>query len=212
LGSSTQPLDYQEALLYDFGLKVGESFETFNRSTLVLVDTTYETVFGVKRKKFIFSKQPNTYSDTDIWLEGIGSLSFGLFEVGLSMVDLVDTLYLACFSQYGSLKYLSAGIDDCKDSVYTLNTHRKAIFTNSITVHPVPASNVLNIAWENLAGFGTTILVRSIDGRIVYPQTAIHPQASQTEISVAGWAPSVYTIQIQRFGRTVYSQLVTISN
>jgi hypothetical protein len=214
INPNTQQKEYSESILYDFGLIQGETFKPANRmpGKLTLIDTTYETVAGVKRRKLVFSKSPGNFSLTEVWYEGIGSL-FGLYESAFSMLDVVDSLYLACFSQGGNSQYLSPALNYCTDSAYyRKSTSSAELLSNQVKVYPSPTNSHLTIKWSTVAGSGIIIIVSGMDGKPAYRATPIHPQASQTEIPVTGWASGIYTVQIQRFGRTVYSQLVTISN
>jgi hypothetical protein len=210
--SETQEKEYSEEILYDFGLLPGERFSpaTFWAGSLRLVDTTYETVAGLKRRKLIFSSP--LFSRIEVWYEGIGSLN-GLFETAFSELDVVDTLYLACFSHRDDLQYLSPVLNYCTDSAY----YRKSTsLTRSLIgqprVYPSPTSSRLTVEWPTVAGSGTTLMVSGMDGRPVYPVTPIHPQASKTEVPVSGLSPGSYMIRVLRYGQPVHQQLFTITN
>lgn len=72
----------QEQLLYDFSLAVGDSFNYFP-----IISLTYESFAGKTRKKF-------TFSNNEVWYEGVGSL------LGLRKENL-----LSCYVENDSIPF-----------------------------------------------------------------------------------------------------------
>ena len=97
------------------------------------------------------------------------------------------------------------GTGDCSSnsSVSLMNSMQ-----SSITVYPNPASNEVNIRWNNGAYNTTgTLKVYNMTGQQVYAAET-ESNSSALQLSVNGWPAGVYSIQLTTSGSRVIQQLV----
>lgn len=138
-----------EVLLYDFGLNVGENFNSTHNSIeyqscpiemeVSLIDTvTIEN--GEQRQRI-------TFSDGEEWIAGIGSI-YGLVYVGVYQC-IFDMYYdLSCCHENEELIFQSPSFDDCLVNTVGINENVGKI-NHSINPNPFIHSTILNFDYSS---------------------------------------------------------------
>lgn len=132
-----------EVLLYDFGLNVGENFNSTHNSIeyqgcpiemeVSLIDTV--TIENGEQQQRI------TFSDGEEWIAGIGSI-YGLVYVGVYQC-IIDMYYdLSCCHENDELIFQSPSFEDCLINTVGLNENVSKI-NHSICPNPFSHSTVL---------------------------------------------------------------------
>jgi len=148
----------REILLYDFNLSVGSSMESelnpgqYYTSKLDSVRDT--TLNNQIRKIYFLTEFPTSYPDyhkTEIWIEGIGSVSDGLLRktmLGITGENSHD-YQLLCFHQNEILKYQSKDYQNCYYNMLVGNKDL-SVLTDDFHIFPNPSSGQLTIT--NISG------------------------------------------------------------
>ena len=145
-----------EFLLYDFNLQVGD---TLPGSCSMVVDKTVEHFAGKNRIKITF----DYYSpDTQIWYEGIGSLTQGVFFYKC-IIGSYD--WLLCYFENDTLIYHNPSLNnDC----FTLNIQELQL---GKLINSYFSNNILYV--KPTTSFAYTLALYDIFGRKIKEATAV---------------------------------------
>ncbi len=109
------PTTYEEKLLYDFSLSVGDSVTVFPAEndnsywySSVPANPEIEQIDSVQidgelRKRYKMTDKHN-YMESEYWIEGIGS-TYGIFNSGFGSLHIMYIPHLLCFKQDGEIIY-----------------------------------------------------------------------------------------------------------
>ncbi len=165
---------WQNGLLCDFSLSVGDTFYTPLLDLKVLAIDTVE-IYGIQRRQFSIG---NWSSGNEVckWTEGIGNDLGLLFITELSIVSGGANGELRCYEYNGELQY-HQGDEGCGNPYLRLNDME--INDNSISIYPNPAKDDLSINSENII---KSIEIYNPLGQRVY-QTKINAKSKSIDIN-----------------------------
>ena len=152
----------EEIMLYDYDLEVGDYFNEESGHPMKVTEvSTITDNNGVARKKISF--QFLDYAEeTEYWIEGIGS-NKGFVYMGTTKYELVNgsVFNLLCYHIGENLIFLNPEFNTCDIDEIDENTA-----SNSISVYPNPAKDVIKILNDNNLNI-TNIEIVDLTGRIV---------------------------------------------
>ncbi len=142
-----------ESILMDFNYQVGDVYLAGiglgGLEMEVVLDDSLELLNGEKRRMLKLACNPNNPDDTyDIWVEGIGSLSFGIsnYDSGFSCATDMERILL-CFSEEGENLYEDEGMDSCTITIPTVDLGFEAM---NVSLYPNPNDGFFQLEWNEL--------------------------------------------------------------
>ena len=194
----------KEYLLYDFGMKVGDSIkiywqQCYECETYIRLDSiTEEEIGGAIRKCYhTSSNEFGFWGAPVVWVEGIGSLD-GLFYPESMTAPGGYITTLLCYKEKGELVYMNEEFDDCIIG-NTLSEEEVMTGTSISKVYPNPGENILNIRTALPEG---RIEVYDILGKVIYKQDITE---EVTKIPTEGWAKGMYLWRVYSEGKEAES-------
>lgn len=184
-------------VLFDFGLKTGDSF-TFHapdytggtlQSQVSIVDSVF--IAGEYRKRIFFNDFPN-YGAGPVWIEGIGDIKFGGIELDYSYVSwLGNTNTFICFVQNGGNIYGSCDLRIQENEVIK-------------QVWPNPTQGYITM---QITSSGKPELVEVIDisGRKVFSGSF---ETDQVTIDLSYLKPGMYFISLYENGMKSFRKII----
>jgi len=202
----------EELLLYDFSLEAETSLELpnitlGNAGTYNVTNVDTVMINGAPKRRLFLE---NVFGETnDVWIEGIGSVVYGLLDRGLGLVfDYGSTLNCVqlnaedfifrpdvnnpCWMAVTECEILSPAID-------------REVYTGIITVFPNPSRGKVNIQLPD-DGANWQLELWSLEGRLL--RTISSPQQTYD------WSElpkSIYLLKVARNGKPVYSEKLVLS-
>ena len=166
-----------EFLLYDFNLQIGDTLA--GSDCLVVVDKTVEYFAGKNRIKISF----NDYTvDTQIWYEGIGSLTQGVF---LHKCITGGYEWLLCYFENDTLIYHNSSLNnDC----FTLNIQE---FQQEKIISSYFSNNILYI--KPTTSLAYALALYDIFGRKIKEATAV----GDLELNLSGLHNGLYIYRVE---------------
>ena len=194
----------KEYLLYDFGMKVGDSIkiywqQCYECETYIRLDSiTEEEIGGAMRKCYhTSSNEFGFWGAPVVWVEGIGSLDGLFYQESMTAPGGYITTLL-CYKEKGELVYMNEEFDDCIIG-NTLSEEEVMTGTSISKVYPNPGENILNIRTALPEG---RIEVYDILGKVVYKQDITE---EVTKIPTEGWAKGMYLWRVYSEGKEAES-------
>jgi hypothetical protein len=141
-----KPPDYDEGLIYDFGVSIGDTLQArniyLNNDILNFIVTHIDSVqLGDGFKKRISLYEYINQKD-EFWIEGLGSY-FGILNSCNNAYGGACGGYEAlCFEDNGVIVYQNPGYSDC---YYAVNVGMDLNYTYSLRIYPNPAKEFVNI-------------------------------------------------------------------
>ncbi len=167
----------EEALLYDFSLDTGDSITVYRliridhpsiNQALAIVDSINTiSIDGDTRKQLFIEYQcigcPECV-EKDIWVEGIGSLNFGLLnESCMCFIGCYTKSYLTCYSENNSIIWRDSAFSSCYiDSSAIMDIEQEIVQENVISIttigkriqiqskHPISSIRVMNLLGKTI--------------------------------------------------------------
>lgn len=197
-------LQNTQGLLYDFGLKQGDSIKTVNTSVQVRDTITFKVVkvdtinyLGVDRKRFevidILTHM------TDYWIEGIGSLE-GLFRPTFGMVG--GFMKLLCVHENSNQIYQNPLRNTCFE--YAEGTGIKKIAKSEFYVFPNPCFGKIFIEGLNETQ-NLNMCVYNTLGKLIYRQNVM---TKEIQLNLQ---KGIYILAFESKDNFNYKQIITIN-
>ncbi len=195
-----------EVLLYDFGLAVGERFQSVHNSPEVqncpidlevLSTDTVTLENGLQAKRIIFT-------DGEQWLYGVGSL-YGLVYTGIDQCILDNSYELSCCSLDYQLLYDSPDFEKCY--INTLGVKKNGI-ENSVSVFPNPFSRHAVLKFNNSEGSVYALKIVNSLGQTVKRMNNIH--GASVDISAGTLKGGIYYYFLIKKGKIVAKGKFTV--
>ena len=175
---------FNENLLYDFNLEVGDSFPGPAWPIVVTNIDTVVLLNGEIRKRFEFG------FGHEYWIDGIGSTN-GLLNIAYDQIILVWEVWLNCFFQNDTLKYHGFPTLDC---FHALTRVESSANNNSFSVYPNPSSG--NIEIKLVASVQNARLsILNFEGQII--KTIDNISGNKIQLSNDGLPPGIYFFSLQ---------------
>lgn len=133
-------------LVMDFDLVVGDTITHLNlvREVLTVGDTILQD--GINRKTYRVSAPPNVTPSSELFIEGIGSLFYGLNYLPAGAEY---TTYLSCIQDNNSQIYLSEFANPIICELFTrLITSTTEISDLNLRINPNPSSGIFTITHD----------------------------------------------------------------
>jgi hypothetical protein len=201
---------FEEALLYDFALDIGDTiwypiggslcyndvtFTVENHYKVVTSIDSTQLENGEIRKRFYLEDYPNGIM-SDVWIEGIGSVVwYGLFNPLINDVTLCGDHYdFACMKEENVVVFLNN--PHCEECFCQLMTSLEENITdvdNYLYLYPNPATHTLTIDMDGSFGEAEIFIYHST-GQCVYHK--IHDPVNDTELNVSAWNAGVYFVKV----------------
>ncbi|MFH0893932.1 MAG: T9SS type A sorting domain-containing protein [Bacteroidota bacterium] len=194
--------DTTEALLFDFSLQVGDTITKkfqIPYDTLITyhVDSAYTvTLLGKLCRKLVLHSSPPIW--TDVWIEGIGSMSYGLMQDPSAFQFLCysenDTVVFGMpitFNRCTDLECLPNGINEAAD------------IAERLLVYPNPTHDAVRITLP--AECNREIRVYDLFGKTVLMHTASMNE-NETVIDLSALPPGVYMLSTREASAIVVKQ------
>lgn len=180
-----------ERLLYDFNVTVGDSIYLMDGVHPYVLDSTgtFTLNTGELRKSYMFHSTIPGYPCTETWVEGIGSLTFGVLHSGFcGMVG--DQPNMLCTWENDTLKY-HWDYPEC--FIYTgIDNHSED--EPGISLYPNPASDRITIKVNNIQK-ELNVTVSSMKGEKLLQQTFMNQAEVQMDLNTL--AKGIYLVKIQ---------------
>ncbi|PHN04464.1 T9SS type A sorting domain-containing protein [Flavilitoribacter nigricans] len=207
-----EPGGTEDLLLYDFSLEAEESIELPNTTlgnagtyNVTNVDTI--KVNGEDRRRIFLE---SVFGGTeDVWVEGVGSVVYGLLDRGLALVfDYGSSLNCLQLTAEGSIFRPDAN-GDCRMAVtgcgeIISSTIDRSIYAGQIQVYPNPSPGTVNIRLPR-DGANWQIELWSLEGKFI--------EMNNSRDGSYDWSHlprGTYLLQFIRDGRKVYSEKLII--
>ncbi len=158
-----------EALLYDFTLDVGDTFQGTEWLEVLEVDSI-QLLDGTLRKRIVLVDGYGYHE----WIEGIGNTWGGLIWTDWNPSASHEAAYLLCYFENDFILYRNELFSyDCDYSYTNVNT--ETIDNTYIPkIHPNPFSQKVSISFKNLLqGETFELAIKTLDGRTVYNETLV---------------------------------------
>lgn len=180
-----------ERLLYDFNIVPGDSLLLMGNPNYYFLDSvgtvTLET--GEQRKSYMLHCK--IFPCTETWIEGIGSITFGVMSSGFCGA-VGDDPNMLCAWENDSLKYHWSDYPDC--FVLTgINDLSQDI--NSIKIYPNPAIDKITITGLIATREEIIVSIFTINGEAMLNQKIRNSE--QLEIDVSRLAKGIYIVKAQ---------------
>lgn len=206
-----------EMLLMDLSLEAGDTINTYNWWTYLCLSGYHapiptiriDSVFyvdGRKVQKTNYSVASDSYSDTLLYIEGIGP------SVGL-LYPFFRGIYsnLNCYIQDNDIVYKNMNRNGCSDRGYQDNCECcwwvgvDDVEAVTVSIRPNPVHDVLHI---EMADSGPTALTFvSADGRFMLQREV---QGEHVEVNVSAMPSGVYTLTIQNKQHSTIKKIVKL--
>jgi hypothetical protein len=206
-----QPETTEDLLLYDFSLEAEESIELPNTTlgnagtyNVTNVDTV--KINGEDRRRLFLE---SVFGGTnDVWVEGLGSVVYGLLDRGLALVfDYGSSLNCVQLNEQGFI-FRPGANSDCLMAVTGCDVVSATIdrnkYSGKIRVYPNPSWGELNIQLPQ-DGADWQIEIWSLEGKFI----ALSPHWSE-RYDWSHLAAGTYLLQFLRNGRKVYSEKLVL--
>lgn len=184
-----------EILYYDFSLNAGDNFcFEMQPSGLTCLNVDYVDnilIDGVNRRQIHFSYG----GQTDVWIEGIGSISKDWDGVW-SFVGNLET-YLNCYSESSTNLY---GTCDFPTSV-----KNEQLQQSNISVYPNPSQNSISISILNAQSDNLSLDIYSIIGDKLISLAVFNPNNS---IDISGLKNGQYNVVIRNTTGQVWTNKI----
>lgn len=181
----------KEIVLYDFRLKVGDSFAIDGIINSCIVDSV-DTVEVNHHKHYAMLLKDIKYPNKDFWvIEGIGS-SVSPFNHTVPKGTTSSSEFV-CFKNKGVVPLINKLVSfKCADSSLSVSTSANSNY--EIKVYPQPANNTLNFKLPKDNLINCVITIYDLSGRKVY--VAENGSASLVTVNYR-FQPGVYLYKIQ---------------
>jgi len=186
----------EEALLYDFNLKHGDTirFGDFPLMEVISDSTEFITLFNGKRRKIFRFSCDGRDDSWPMWIEGIGSV-LGLSSSVLTCAfDVFESL--SCFYQNDTLIYQSPNFEKCWVTTSTLDYEK-----DNISVYPNPTTGILYISGISNK---ESINIKNLSGETLLKTN------NQQEIDINILSAGVYIVEINQNHSVINKKIVKI--
>jgi hypothetical protein len=201
---------FEEALLYDFTLEIGDtiwyaiggslcysdiSFTAEDHYKVVTAIDSTQLENGETRKRWHLEDYPNGVM-TDIWVDGIGSVVwYGLFNPLINDVTLCGDNYdFACMKEEDVVVYLNnPHCEECFCQLMTSVDENITTENNHLYLYPNPASGIITLELDKRFGEADIFIYHST-GQCVYRKA--HDSSSNIEVDVSTWHAGVYFVKV----------------
>jgi len=176
------PVD-NEVLMYDYTVQAGDSLIAGISGMYLHIDSvTHVTIGGILRQKFWIScKLMPQYHET--WTEGIGS-SRGIIFSGSELI-VGGWYWFLCMSQEGVLVYMNPAYNSC----YLVSGINEKD-SQSVTVYPNPAGNILNLTLPGDIRPSNICLIDALGNKVA------EFSPGQTSLDVSNLQAGVYVLKL----------------
>jgi hypothetical protein len=185
------PNSATEALLYDFNPQIGQTLQFWNRfsfsnnhatATVSAIDTV--VVLGTSRKRIYLS---DVYQQTEIWIEGIGSLSGPLYSCFWQNI-VCPHWELLCMHNNDQPLYMNTSYNSC---YYSFVDVHELTYPQALKLFPNPVSKgseMLIIPQKNIQ----RIEIYSITGKLLQKMAVVSD--APVSIKTNDLAPGIYLL------------------
>ncbi len=201
-------------ILYDFNAKLNDTLlidypqeAGYDSYVVTQVDTVF---IASKFRKRIMLQNTMTEYDQDVWVEGIGSLIFGLFSPGLSQsvtdwyslalcfrenpteeIYQIDTIYNECFMHLPQ--------KNCNGVSAVSNTTQVLDFDLTLNAHAIHLSSATPLQ---------QISIYDYCGQLIFQKDLLG--ATQVDLAHAYFSPGLYILHVQSKSGKASSKVVPI--
>lgn len=167
-----------EKMLYNFNANIGDTISEVAGTIVTMIDSTL-TISGY-RKRF--------FTNIDYIVDGIGSFYDLVYTITLEA-----TFNLSCFSQNGSLVYMSPDFSSCN---VIIDVPEKAKPKMQITISPNPITNCSRLITNDFINEDLAIKIFDYTGRII----AVKQNANAANFILCKeiFKPGYYFLQIHK--------------
>ena len=154
-----EALYVSEICYYNFNVKKGD---TILPGYPFVVDSINNILIGKQlRKRFYINKSG---SPCDIWIEGIGSVEYGILNAYMCGVIGTKQSFL-CYSENDTLKYENPEYNLCPQIIDNMNELKNGNGELRINVYPNPVNSLLVVGFSLLEKSNIKIQIYDITGR-----------------------------------------------
>jgi endonuclease I len=118
----------------------------------------------------------------------------------------VDSVQFACYIDFDNMSYISNPTVPCQNTSTGISEENDN--TAAMEVYPNPAHSIFTVSYNVKGTEEAVISVVDIAGRIVYENRVMSAGRCQSQISAAGLAKGVYTIEVRTAGSANRQKLV----
>ena len=180
-----------ERLLYDFNLIPGDSLLLMMNPNYYFLDSTGTVTIETGEQRKTYMLHCTIYPCTENWIEGIGSITFGVMNSGFCGA-VGDDPNMLCAWENDSLKYHWPDYPECfvLTGINDLSQDSK-----SIKIYPNPAIDKITITGLIATREEINVSVFTINGEALMIQKVRN--AEQLDIDVSRLAKGLYIVKIQ---------------
>jgi hypothetical protein len=202
----------KDRLLYDFSLEIGDTTEVYGLHHCLDNSNTYKVVsMGTihllndeERKTWHLESIGHNPQETDLWIEGIGSLNGMLFPGCSQMATTSFSIKLLCYYEDDLKLYMSD-----EDSCYIdWTTGLEAYEENNITLYPNPARNQVTLSLPDEIQYGSTYQIYHVNGTKLVEGRL---NEKSVTIPLGNMKPGMYFFNVQS-NTTVFRSKLIINN
>lgn len=206
-----QPGQTDELLLYDFSLEAESSIDLpnttlGNEGTYNVTNVDSVMINGAPRKRLFLE---NVFGQTnDVWIEGIGSVTYGLLDRGLGLVfDYGSSLHCVQFTDEGFIFRPDVN-GDCRMAVTGCDilspAFERADYSAQIGIYPNPNSGRFTVRLPS-DGAKWQLQLWSMDGKMLREQNYTTPNFDWSQLP-----KGIYLLKIARDGQYVYGEKLVV--